>query len=119
MNEYYENLQKYGIFLSDGLIHNVQGSKFIKMILGKFLEDKNMSVLKDGIREKDVKKAFMAAHTLKGVTANLGMNKLNEKICEIVEILRQGQLEGAEEKFKSIKEEYIFVCKGIEEVYNE
>ena len=41
-----------------------------------FLKDGSMDDLREGMREKDCDKAFLAAHTLKGVCLNLGLTGL-------------------------------------------
>ena len=46
--------------------------KFVK----SFEKDKSFSELCEGFEEKDIEKAFRAAHTLKGVSVNLGFSEL-------------------------------------------
>ena len=42
----------------------------------KFLQDKSYAQLQEGMVQKNAEKAFRAAHTLKGVCANLGFTSL-------------------------------------------
>lgn len=56
--------------------------------LKKFADDPNYRDFQDGLREKDPEKAFRAAHTLKGLGANLGMDELTRAVSGAVEILR-------------------------------
>lgn len=65
--------------------------------LARFLEDTNCEEMIKAVHEKDVETAFYHAHTLKGVCANLSLWRMQEKISEIVEILRRGNLPKEEE----------------------
>ncbi len=56
--------------------------------LKKFLEDESYSLLQEALREKRWEDAFCAAHTLKGLTGNLGLTQLYEAIGVLVEKLR-------------------------------
>lgn len=58
--------------------------KFIK----KFLDDKSYNDLLENITKRDYEEAFKSAHTLKGVTANLGIEPLREAASQITELLR-------------------------------
>ena len=60
----------------------------IAKYLGLFLNDPSFNELKDAFAAKDVKTAFRAAHTLKGVAATLGLNKLSASSSELTEDLR-------------------------------
>ena len=60
----------------------------------------------------DLDGAFQAAHTLKGVSGNLGLTPLYEVVCDIVEPLRHGEkrsdypamLEKIEEEFAKVRQ---------------
>ncbi len=58
--------------------------KFLTMLF----QDENLQKLGDAIAGGDLTAAFEAAHTLKGVTANLGLTPFYEAVCAIVEPLR-------------------------------
>ena len=58
--------------------------KFVK----SFEKDKSFSELCEGFEEKDIEKAFRAAHTLKGVSVNLGFSELYAASSELTEVLR-------------------------------
>lgn len=47
--------------------------RFVKM----FLQDDSFRLLTDAMAKQDVKEAFRAAHTLKGVCLNLGFDNLS------------------------------------------
>lgn len=58
--------------------------KFVK----KFLEDKSYGELLENITKRDYEEAFKSAHTLKGVTANLGIEPVRAAASQITELLR-------------------------------
>lgn len=64
--------------------------RIIKYLL-KFL-DKNMDVvIMDALEAKDWEIAFREAHNLKGVCANLNLDKLEASASELTEALRGGE----------------------------
>lgn len=60
----------------------------IAKYLGLFANDPSFNELKEAFAKNDVKTAFRAAHTLKGVAANLGLNTLSASSSELTEDLR-------------------------------
>jgi HPt (histidine-containing phosphotransfer) domain-containing protein len=63
-------------------------------ILKRFPADGSFKKMKDGLAEKDVKKAFEGAHTLKGISGNMGITAVFAAAQPVVEILRDGSMEG-------------------------
>jgi len=59
--------------------------------LGMLLEDPNPSLLHTAISSGDLSAAFNAAHTLKGVAANMGLTPLLAAVSAIVEPLRHAE----------------------------
>lgn len=60
--------------------------------LEMLLHDENLSILKQAIGSGDLNAAFDAAHTLKGVAANMGLTPLAEAAGRLVEPLRRGEM---------------------------
>lgn len=54
----------------------------------KFLDDESMDKLEAAMAAGDTEGAFMAAHTLKGVSQNLGFDNLYEPAVVVTEALR-------------------------------
>lgn len=65
-------------------------SLYIKYIM-KFLEDKNYEGIILNFEKGDYEAVFNSAHSLKGVTANLGLNPINAAAAQITELLRNKQ----------------------------
>ncbi len=80
----------------DGVVGRFLGEERVLKFLKLFLKDPSISNLKKNIAEENYQEAFRAAHTLKGVAANLGMDAMQQLASEITEALRDGKdIEGA------------------------
>ena len=64
------------------------GVNLIKRFLTKFLEDDSYSRLCAAMEQADREEAFRAAHTLKGVSANLGFDRLLASTERLTALLR-------------------------------
>lgn len=84
---------------------------YMKFIM-KFLDDKSFDSIKECMGKGEYEEVFKHAHTLKGVTANLGLNPINEVASEISELLR-GKA-SADVDVEKLQE----LCGKLEEVYS-
>lgn len=91
----------------------------VKRFLPMFLSDPSFRELTDALEKDDVGTAFRAAHTLKGVTANLSLARLNSAAVEITEMLRAEELLRAKEYFPNVKEAYDKTFEAIEQLTHE
>ena len=105
----------------EGTLHRFMNNDalFLKFIL-KFKDDKNFAALRDALDQKNYEEAFKAAHTLKGVSANLGLNPIYDRASAITEILRgkeasEVDAEKVEEEKKALEEAYKLFIGIIEE----
>lgn len=78
-----------------------------------FLNDDSYPKLEQALKEGNVKEAFRAAHTLKGVCQNLGFTNLYQPAYELTEVLRAGTLEGSGEWFARVTEQYKITTDAI------
>ena len=60
----------------------------VERFAGKFVQDESFSQLEDALAAHDAKAAFRAAHTLKGVAANLSFEPLRQSASALTELLR-------------------------------
>ena len=84
--------------------------RFVKM----FLQDDSFRLLTDAMAKQDVKEAFRAAHTLKGVCQNLGFSNLYAPAVTLTETLRAGQLDGTAEQFAEVEKQYRITMAAIQ-----
>lgn len=89
---------------------------FILHFVLKFKEDENFNLLKAALKNGDADTAFRAAHTLKGVAANLGFTALYNAATPITEALRNGDIALAKELFPNVSEKYAVVLKAAQKL---
>lgn len=78
-----------------------------------FPKDDSFHNLEAALKEQNVKEAFRAAHTLKGVCQNLGFSNLYAPAVTLTETLRAGQLEGTAEQFAEVEKQYRITMAAI------
>lgn len=84
----------------------------------KFIDDPSYQMLADSMEKQDYEEAFRAAHTLKGVCANLGFIQLFKVSSEMTEELRGGnpRVEKLPGMFDAISAEYRKTVDAIRKV---
>lgn len=82
--------------------------KFIQ----KFQNDKNLENLQDCYKNDDYEGVFASAHSLKGVSGNLGLNPVYDVSAQICDLLRGKQASEVDtEKLKELKEQLEDICQ--------
>lgn len=71
----------------------------IKHFIFKFSRDNTFHVFKKAYQEKDIKTAFRAMHTLKGLCASLGFVSLFNSASALCDKLKEDKMPGALEVF--------------------
>lgn len=73
----------------EGTLHRFMGNEalFLKFLL-KFKEDTNYAGLTESLDQGNYQEAFKYAHTLKGVSANLGLDPICRPVSALTELLR-------------------------------
>ena len=85
--------------------------------LGMFLSDDSFALLKDSMEKDDMETAFRAAHTLKGVCANLSLSRLFKLSSDLTEDLRNGRdIPHAKEAYPALAAFYEEVTAAIKEL---
>ena len=101
-----KRLADSGIDVDSGWARFMGNEALYEKFLGKFCDDKSYAELVQTIADGDCEKAFVAAHTLKGVCGNLSMTKLEQLVSRQVEYLRGGELAPAADMMPEITAAY-------------
>ena len=70
------------------VIQRLPSPALVERFIGKFLDDGSFSELTSAMAAGQTEAAFRAAHTLKGVSANLGFEQLRQSASALTECLR-------------------------------
>jgi HPt (histidine-containing phosphotransfer) domain-containing protein len=103
-------LQRAGVDTEGALRRFSGNSALYERFLKKFLEDGTFSKITKAFEEESREDALMATHTLKGVTANLGMDKLFNISSSMVDCIRADRFEDAAGAYPQLKEAYEEIC---------
>lgn len=92
--------------------------EIIRRFLWKFLNEPSYFMLQQALEKGDYRKAFLAAHSLKGVCGNLGMEALGSCASQMTELLRNQNEGGPDVKkcsscFDSLTREYTHAAEAI------
>ncbi len=101
MNIILEELKKEGCDI-DSAVRRCLGEELCLSCLKMVVNDENFEKLGEAIKNQNVKSAFEIAHSLKGITGNVGLTPLYRLIAEIVEPLRAGKCDGLDELYNKI-----------------
>ena len=85
-----DELRARGCDVEGALTRFLNNEAFYAKCYKKFLDDPAFSALDEALKAKDAETAFRHAHTLKGLTANMGLTPLYDIVVKIVEPLRGG-----------------------------
>ncbi len=101
----WEKLDQYGVDL-EGALTRVLGDKELYLeCIHDFLQENTYNRLKECMEAGEYEEAIAPAHALKGVTANLGIVPLNEKIVVVLDALRNGKREHLQEQYEDFCKE--------------
>lgn len=89
-----------------GTLRRLCSERLIQRVILKFPGDPSYGELSRTMKEGQWEDAFRAAHTLKGVSQNLGMTALYEPTAELTELLRGGKNPGATDLMTKIDAAY-------------
>ena len=109
MSDLTDRLEAYGVDLSKTMERFLWDERLYLKCFRMLLEDPNLQKLGAALTAENYKDAFDAAHTLKGVSANMGLTPLYDAVCAIVEPLRAndcGDKDGLMQKYQVIQTEF-------------
>lgn len=114
--EIIEQLRNAGVDVADLTERLMNNMNLITKFVKRFPDDKSYGQLILGIDNGDTEAAFRAAHSLKGVCANLSMTKLYKLLSRQVEYLRAGDMEDGADMMPAVTEEYEKMIEAIESI---
>ncbi len=96
---------------TDGAIRRFVGnSQMYGQFLVSFTADGSFADITSALEQDDLDAALTAAHTLKGISGNLGLTKLYEASSSMVSLIRAGDRGKAVGSFADVKTAYDEVC---------
>ena len=100
----------------DEVMGRLRSEKLVQKFVLKFLNDGSYQLLCDSLAAGDREEAFRAAHTIKGVCANLAFNALLDSSETLTEALRDGKppQPGEEALVARVREDYARTAQAIQ-----
>ena len=83
-----EKLKEFGVDVESGLKRCVNNEALFLRLVAMVPGNDNFNKLYTSIENKNFDEAFVAAHSLKGILANLSINNILKPVQEITELLR-------------------------------
>lgn len=95
--------------------HRLPTDRMVQKFVLKFLNDPSYQLLCDSMEAGNYTDAFRAAHTIKGVCANMAFSALLESSSQLTELLRAGDMgDQAQELFQRVKADYAKTAQAIQ-----
>lgn len=96
------------------VLGRLRSEKIVTKFVLKFLNDNSYELLCSSIKEENAEEAFRAAHTIKGISQNLGFLGLYESSNEMAELLRNGWDPKAIDMLPQVESNYKTTIAAIE-----
>lgn len=90
----------------EGVLSRMGSEAMVKRFALKFPDDPSYGNLVKAVEEQNAEEAFRAAHTLKGICLNLGLDRLYKVSACLTEKLRGRSFDGYEEAYEKVQQEY-------------
>lgn len=100
------------------VLNRLRKEDLVRKYLLKIPDDKTYQSLSESLEKKDYETAFRAAHTLKGVAANLDLEPLLKSSSALTETLRNKDYdeETIHELFQEVKTAYFMILDKLKEL---
>lgn len=109
-----QKLVDAGLDVDQTLQRFAANEKIYQKFLRMFLEDKNYDALITACKNKADEEMFKAAHTLKGLSANLDMHGLHVACSKMVELYRKNDLVASRDMLCEVSQCYLKLKTAIE-----
>ncbi|MFP3155548.1 Hpt domain-containing protein [Lachnospiraceae bacterium ZAX-1] len=101
-----KELEENGADVVGSIVRMARNENLYERILLKFLSDATYEKLKEDVAAKNYEEVFKGAHTLKGVSGNLGLNKLTDAVTIVLEKARNQTTDGIEQDMEAVTAAY-------------
>ena len=88
------------------VMNRLRSERLVQKFVLKFLDDGSFALLTGAMETGDQETAFRAAHTIKGMCQNLSFTKLAASSSQLTEVLRAGDMAGAQGMIGGVSEDY-------------
>ena len=105
-NTMIRSLGEWGADLESAMKSMLDNEQFYLDCLYKLYEDEYFKILGEQLENADFAGAFSSAHTLKGITATLGLTPISRPMSDLVELLRREETEGTDELYTEIMQKH-------------
>ena len=105
-----------GVNVEETLRRFMNNEMLMIKFLRKFVDDENMNKLRTLIADKHYNEVLPVAHTLKGVSGNLGLIKLYEIFSRMCQDCRNDQYEDLDGLFAQAEANYSKVVEAIKKI---
>lgn len=103
----------------DAVLSRFRSEERVRKFVLRFLDDKSYQLLIDSLQDQNYDEAFRAAHTIKGICQNLGLDQLFFSSNELTEQLRNKDLEDLNIKVSQVERDYKITIEAIEALVKE
>jgi len=103
--------------VEDGSKRVMNNTKLFIKLLGKFKDDKSINDIESLLAAGDLEKAQIAAHTIKGLTANLSLMELNKQCVELEAQIKAGNIPN--EQLAVVKDVYAKTLVEVDKVISQ
>lgn len=100
----------------NNVLSRLSNDAIIRKFLVKFLSDGSCGNIFTNLESGNMGEAFRAAHTLKGICQNLGIDNLYRSAFEVTEALRGGSNNTNEEMLDRLKADYEAAVETIKQL---
>lgn len=98
-------------------LHRFAGNEsLLKRFVQKFPQDPTYQSLREAVEGDEPAQVERAAHTLKGIAANLGYQALSDRCADLVSAIRNGETGDNAALFQSVTEEYDKIVRAIGQI---
>lgn len=102
------------IDVEDALKRVMNNGALYANLLTKFKADKNLKTLEDSLNCGDMEKAKTAAHTLKGLAANLSLIELHKQCLEMEKQIKTDSINS--NQINAVKNAFSFTLEEMDKV---